>query len=82
MRPIYFNFSIFGWLSAGIIFFFWGWRWFMVPGILLGLLGFFWRKEFYIWVFKKGLRKAGYLAATQELDKDEIIKYVILKEVD
>ena len=68
---IYPNYSIFGWFIAIPIFFIWGFNLFFYLGIALGCLGIFWRKEFYIFMLKKGLKKAGYTARIDTLTIEE-----------
>lgn len=65
INPIFFNFSIFGWISALGILYIFGPVWMIYPPLFIGLLGFFWSKWFFIFVIKKGLKKAGYKGAVE-----------------
>lgn len=77
IRPLYTNFSVFGWLCAFAVWFMWGFTaWLFIP-IFIGLLGFFWSKYFYYLMLLKGLRKAGYKGPVRLLNEHEIIERTI-----
>ena len=77
IKPLYFNFSVFGWfMSAGALFMF-GFGWWLWPGIILGCLGVFWTADFYFFMAKLGLRKAGYKGKIKRLKLGDIIREVI-----
>lgn len=88
ISPLYFNFTIFGWLFVLMIFFFnkWHWSWLMIPGIALGCLSIFWMKMFYIFIYKKGLRKTGYKGNIKIISNEEVInllgcvQYIMVSE--
>lgn len=80
MKPIYFNFTIFGWIIAASIFFIWGLNWFILPGILLGCVGIFWSKYFYRWLFIKGLKRAGYNGVIKKIDNTQVIEQMVDEE--
>ena len=79
MRPVYFNFTVFGWLLAASVFFIWGVSWWILPGVILGSLGIFWHKSFFLFMMKKGMRKAGYTGQFKEINANTIIEYAIIK---
>jgi len=73
ISPIYMNFTIFGWLLCFIFFFLRGFTWWLAPGIVLGCLGIFWTAPFFRMMYKKGMRKAGYLNDVKSIKHKEII---------
>ena len=78
ITPVYFNFSLFGWVAAVASFFLLGWNWWvMIPLACVGSLGIFWSGWFYGTMQKMGLRKEGYGGSIEKLSKDEIIKMLI-----
>ena len=78
IQPLYFNFTIFGWLLAVGTLIAFGFGWWLIPGIVLGCLGVFWTADFYFLMAKLGLRKAGYTGKVKRLKLSEIIREVIL----
>lgn len=80
IKSMYPNFSIFSWPIAIIILITFGFNWAFYLAFLLSLLGFFWTKYFYIWVFNKGLRKAGYHLPIKVVNSNYIIEKLYLKE--
>jgi len=77
ITPIYFNYTIFGWvMSAGTLLMF-GLGWWVWPGIILGCLGFFWTSEFYFEMTKLGLRRAGYKGKIKRMRLGEVIREVV-----
>jgi hypothetical protein len=50
------------------------WNWWLLPGLLLGLLSIFWMTPFYQFMYKKGLKKAGYMGKYTDTKQTEIIK--------
>lgn len=73
ISPLYFNYPIFGWVLAGMMFMFNGLTWWMLPGVILGSLMIFWLSPFYIMIYKAGLRKAGYKGKTKIVKHKDII---------
>lgn len=75
MKPLYFNFTIYGWLiTAGILVMSGGWNFWALPGIILGCLGFFWTAPFYKFMYQKALKKAGYRDKIEKATNIEIIE--------
>ena len=60
IEPVYPNVSVLGWFGAVSWFWLWGWSGWIIPFIIVGLLGVFWSKYFYTLIFYLGIRKAGY----------------------
>lgn len=59
MQPIYFNFSIFVWPGAGMLFYWKGLVWLHIPMIAIGALGLFWSKYFLFMMLRLGAKKSG-----------------------
>lgn len=78
IEPVYFNFSVFGYLLAFGVFVIWGLTPWLIPGIALGLLGFFWGADFYYLMFRVGLRKKGYKGHIKRIRYKGIIEKVLL----
>lgn len=76
ISPLYFNFTIFGWFFVLAVFFFnkFHFSWLMIPGIILCCLGIFWMKMFYVFIYKKGLRKIGFKGKIKIISNEEVIK--------
>lgn len=78
ISPVYFNFSVFGWVVGAIFYFIRGWNWY-VMGAAAGLvcLGVFWSSWFYGVMLKAGLKKWGYRGKIKKLSRDEIVDSLI-----
>ena len=72
------NFSIFGWMSALVIFFVWGWTPWLLPGLVVGCTGFFWSPVFFYLMTRKALRKAGYEGPIKRMWLKAVVKEVVL----
>lgn len=77
-KPVYFNFSWFGWITGGGILLIWGPTAWIIPFLLIGCMGIFWTAEPLFLLNKKALRKHGYSGPIKRLKFSEIIKEVIL----
>lgn len=75
--PVYFNFTILGWLVGAFILYFKGVHWLLIPCVILLLLGYFWSSRFYSFMMKKGFRKAGYSGDIQKLSTEEAVSLMI-----
>ena len=78
--PLYFNFSIFAWLPTIMIFYLWGFSFWLIPCFIIIGMGLFWSMYFYYFMFKLGLRKAGYKGSIQLVRPKEILKEVYFNE--
>jgi hypothetical protein len=60
----------FYWLGLVLMFSFWilelGFGWFIIPGVMT-LMGVFWCPWLYLFLFKRGLRKAGFRGRVRKL---------------
>jgi hypothetical protein len=82
MRPLYMDFSIFGWITLFSTWYIWGFIWYLfIPGLLVGCSGIFWRKEFYYYIFKLGLKKAGYTGSIKLISSKDILEKIYFSEV-
>lgn len=79
IKPVYFNFTIIGWFMMIGSFFIWGLSYYALPGFILGSLGIFWRKEFYRFMFKLGLRKKKYAGRCENADLDYILDETVFR---
>jgi len=77
-KPVYFNFSWFGWITGVAVLFVWGMHWIVIPCMILGCLGIFWTAEFLFLMNKKALRKHGYTGFIKRLKHSETIRELIL----
>jgi hypothetical protein len=77
IQPLYFNFTIFGWLASIGSLIILGFGWWIIPGIVFGCLGVFWTSEFYYWMAKLGLRKAVYKGKVKSVSLVEVIREVV-----
>ena len=75
--PVYFNYSIFGWIISFGAFVLKGFSWWLLPGIVLGSLGVFWSSHFYYYMLRFALKKKGYTGSILRLNQEEIIKRLI-----
>lgn len=71
--PIYFNFSIFGWLFCIGILFWRGLSFLLIPGVLVGSLGAFYSSHFYYLMFRYALKKKGYKGSAKMVGPKEIV---------
>lgn len=55
--PAYFNFSIFGWITAVGILLIWGMNWAVWVFLAMGMLGYFWTSTFFYHMTWLALRK-------------------------
>jgi H+/Cl- antiporter ClcA len=78
MQPIYPNFSLFGWVYILGIYLVWGLTFWLIPGIILGLLGIFWNKWFYVIMLKIALRRKKYKGKLKYVGNGIILKEVVL----
>lgn len=77
-RPVYFNFSWFGWISAVSIYFVWGWTPWILLFAFIGSLGVFWTSIPFILLNRLALRKHGYKGKYKVLSFASFIREVIL----
>ena len=78
ITPVWPNLTVFGWIMSLTVFMFWGIRWFIIPGLILGSLGIFWSWPFYYFMATRGIRKAGYKGPIKFLTNKQIINRVVL----
>jgi hypothetical protein len=78
MSPMFFNFTIFGWLILGSMFYFLGWTWFLLAPLFLCSLGFFWTKWFFYFGLKLGLKKKGYKGKVELISINNFLEEVYL----
>lgn len=79
VEPVFFNFSIFGWVTALAVFFIWGIHWVVWLGVLVGMLSYFWTAEFYYHMTWLALRKkAKYRGSIKRVKLAELIEEVVL----
>lgn len=76
MKPIYPNFTMFGWVTLAITYFFKGFTWWFLPSIILISLGVFWTPHFFYFFFKQGLKHDKIFVKTKMLIGNELIKEV------
>lgn len=74
MKPIYFNFTIFGWLGLLIMFATMGWTWFLILPFIIGACHIFWSGTFYYYMLKISLMKRGYKGKMRRLTKNQILE--------
>ena len=79
MHPIYPKFFYFGYVLAFIPFMLYEWHlnYWMIPGLLIGLLGFFYSKYFSYMMLKLGLRKARYKGKVDLIPLYKIVEIFI-----
>lgn len=77
-KPVYFNFSWFGWITGGGILVIWGPTAWIIPFLLIGCCGIFWTAEPLFLLTKKALRKYGYKEYIKRLKFSEIIREVMM----
>ena len=78
MKPIYFNFCVFGWIVALTSTIFLGVNWLLIPSILLGLGSIFWMSRFYYYILKLGLKKNGFQGKLRYITPKDILEYIYL----
>lgn len=76
MEPIIFKFYLLSiiWFALGIIL---GWVWSIVVGFVFLSTCFFWSPQFFFFILKKGIKKAGYKGKVKLINKDEVIGRLI-----
>ena len=80
IKPLYFNFCMFGWLIVLSMLIFIGWSYWLIPPVLLGLGSVFWWSRFYYYMFKLGLKKNGYRGKLRYLTARDILENIYLKK--
>jgi len=78
IRPLYPNFSVFGWMTAVVLFVLFGLSWWLLPCVFIGCLGVFWSNHFYFWVNKKSLRRALYDGSIKRLSLSDLVREVVM----
>lgn len=78
VRVLFPNFSWMGWVTGVMVLFVWGATKWLIPCMIVGGLGIFWTGEFFFWMTKKGLKKAGYSGPVKRLKLREVIQEVVL----
>lgn len=79
MTPIYPNFSVIGWFMVFGVLVMAGFSYWIIPGIIISLLGIFWTAEFYYFAFRLGLYKHGYRGEIKRLNHQKIIESLLLR---
>jgi len=77
INPIFYNFSLFGWLMLGGFYYAFGLSYWLIPCIVIGILGIFWTSYFFSFISVKGLRKSGYTGTIIKLNSDELLKKIV-----
>jgi hypothetical protein len=78
-KPLYFNFSVFGWITGLGVFIIWGPIWVIWPCVVVGMMGFFWTAEFYAAMTKLALRrKAKYTGRIERIKLGKFIEEVMM----
>lgn len=77
MKPIYYNFTPYIWVSIVTIYLVWGFTLVLIPLCLLGMAGYFWSKSFFTFILKKGLKKAGYTKQINVLKNNDLLREMI-----
>jgi len=78
IRPLYPNFSVFGWMTAVVLFVLFGLSWWLLPCVFIGCLGVFWSNHFYFWVTKKSLRRVLYDGSIKRLSLSDLVREVVM----
>jgi hypothetical protein len=73
VQPLYPNFTPYGFLASLGIYIVWGMNIWIIPGIFIGILGVFWSKYFYYYIYKLGLKKVGYTGYMKLLSAEEVM---------
>lgn len=76
IRPIYFNYSIFGVFPLVFLFLWKGLHWSLIFPILLLACGIFWHSLFYYWMFKLTLRTKGYKGKITKLSPSKVLESI------
>lgn len=80
MKPLYPNFSFFGWLILfAMILFFNSFSYLMIIPFILGLLGFFWSSTFFYIMACLGLRKKGYCGKIKRVPVSKALEKVVFE---
>lgn len=77
VKPLYPNFTPFGFVIAFGVLCIFGpvfWVW---PGLVLGMLGYFWSSEFFLFMTKLGIRRAGYKGVFKRIRLRALIEEVM-----
>ena len=77
VKPLYPNFTVFGWPLALVIYIILGLNFWVFPGMVLGLLGFFWTSHFYFWMSKIGIKRTGYTGKFQRIKMYKLVEEVM-----
>lgn len=79
MRPIYPNpiYGAFFLLVPSLLFHWFYWSWWHLPGLLLLFASYFYSRHFFFWMLKKGLRKKGYVFGIEMFNDQDTIKKVV-----
>lgn len=79
VQPLIFNFTIFGWVTAFVVFFLWGANWIVWSSVIVGMGTYFWTSAFFYQMTKLALRrKAKYSGPLKRVKLAELIKRVVL----
>lgn len=78
IKPIYFNLPFYLSLFFGLTYLIFERTFLFIMGAIFLLLSLLYSKEFFYFVFSKGLRKKGYKGRIKLLSQEEIIKRLIL----
>lgn len=79
MTPVYYNFSVFGYVYILIIYVFIGLSLWAIPGIILVIMGLFWSKYFFFFMLKIGLKKYGYKGKIKLLKNKDLLETLYFK---
>lgn len=79
VEPVFFNFSVFGWVSGVAVFLIWGYHWVLWPCVIIGMMTYFWTADFFFQMTKLALRKkAKYSGPVKRVKLAELIREVVL----
>jgi len=78
IKPVYQNFSVFGWIPVFLSLYFFGMVWWiLLPSFFLISLGVFWSRHFYAFIMKKSLKKHGYKGDVKILSAADCVGLLI-----
>jgi hypothetical protein len=80
VRPLWFNFSIFGWLAGLGSLFIVGPSWFLIPSCIVGSMGLFWSPQFVRLGLRRGLRRYGYVGPIRNVKLSEVVRLTLFKK--
>ena len=80
IRPLWFNFSVFGWLAGFGSLLVVGVSWFLIPSIIIGSLGFFWSPLFMRWGIRRGLRRYDCEGSIKKVRLRDVVRLTLFEK--